>query len=152
MRALLDINVLIALLDAGHLMHRPAMKWLERETKSGWASCPITENGVIRIMSQPNYPNTRPAAQIAERLAEACRSPEHAFWADDASLVTDGILDWKRLLGHRRHGCLSVGNGGSSSRAIRDLRSADPPGHRDAGRPETPLRHSLRFLRRSFRP
>lgn len=102
MRALLDVNVLIALLDAGHLMHRPAMAWLEREIQYGWASCPITENGVVRIMSQPGYPNTRPAAQIAERLAEACHSPAHAFWADDTSLIADGILDWRRVLGHRQ--------------------------------------------------
>lgn len=53
MRALLDVNVLIALLDAGHVMHDQAMSWLEREIRHGWASCPIVENGVVRIMSQP---------------------------------------------------------------------------------------------------
>jgi predicted nucleic acid-binding protein len=50
-RALLDINVLIALLDLDHAHHRSARKWLEREVASGWASCPLTENGCVRIMS-----------------------------------------------------------------------------------------------------
>ena len=54
--ALLDINVLIALLDQGHLLHRPATPWLEGQLEHGWATCPITENGVVRIMAQPAYP------------------------------------------------------------------------------------------------
>ncbi len=67
MRALLDVNVLIALLDAGHAMHAAAMAWLERELPHGWASCPITQNGVVRIMAQPSYPTSRPARLVAER-------------------------------------------------------------------------------------
>ena len=51
--ALLDINVVIALLDQGHVLHRAATRWLEREIQHGWATCPITENGVVRIMAQP---------------------------------------------------------------------------------------------------
>ncbi len=50
-RALLDINVVIALLDQGHVLHHPAVRWLERELEHGWASCPITQNGVVRIMA-----------------------------------------------------------------------------------------------------
>lgn len=102
MRSLLDVNVLIALLDSGHLMHRAAMSWLEREIGSGWASCPITENGVIRIMSQSGYPNSRTPVEVADRLAEACSSPDHAFWPEDISLFSDRILDWGRILGHRQ--------------------------------------------------
>ena len=68
MRALLDVNVRIALLDAGHLHHRLATDWLAAHLDKGWASCPLTQNGCIRIFSQPAYPNTVPAAQVAERL------------------------------------------------------------------------------------
>jgi predicted nucleic acid-binding protein len=71
-RALLDINVLVALLDQGHVLHQAATGWLAREQEHGWATCPITENGVVRIMAQPAYPNSQPAAQVASRLAEAC--------------------------------------------------------------------------------
>ena len=102
MRALLDVNVLIALLDSAHIMHRAAVSWLQDEISHGWASCPIAENGVIRIMSQPGYPNTQPAAQVARRLAEACATEDHRFWPHDFSLLSDGVVDWARLLGHRQ--------------------------------------------------
>lgn len=102
MRALLDVNVLIALLDEGHIHHAVAMSWLEREIRHGWASCPITQNGCIRIMSQPAYPGAMPAAQIASRLMEAAASPEHEFWPADVNLLGAGVFDWSRVLGHRQ--------------------------------------------------
>ena len=102
MRALLDVNVLIALLDAGHIHHTLATSWLESEIRHGWASCPITQNGCVRIMSQPSYPGALPAAQIAERLTEASASPEHTFWPASISLLGDGLFDWSCVLGHRQ--------------------------------------------------
>jgi toxin-antitoxin system PIN domain toxin len=101
-RALLDINVVIALLDQGHVLHRAATLWLERELELGWATCPITENGVVRIMAQPAYPNSQPAALVAARLAEACRHPSHAFWPEPISLLQEGLICWERLLGPRQ--------------------------------------------------
>ena len=86
MRALLDINVVIALLDAEQVMHTQATQWLARELDNGWASCPVTQNGVLRILSQPAYPNHRPAAEVAERLAQACSHPSHQFWSDSKPL------------------------------------------------------------------
>ncbi|OIP16272.1 MAG: VapC toxin family PIN domain ribonuclease [Comamonadaceae bacterium CG2_30_57_122] len=102
MRALLDVNVLIALLDAGHAMHLRATEWLAKQSDYGWASCPLTQNGVVRIMSQPSYPTPRPAALVAQRLASACLAPEHNFWSADVSLLAAGLIDWQRLLGHRQ--------------------------------------------------
>lgn len=102
MRALLDVNVLIALLDAGHIHHEMAMSWLEDEIGHGWASCPITQNGCVRVMSQPSYPATLPASQVAERLAEASASADHAFWPADVNLLGDGAVEWRRMLGHRQ--------------------------------------------------
>lgn len=102
MRALLDVNVLIALFDAGHVHHELAMSWLESEIQHGWASCPLTQNGCIRIMSQPNYPAALPARQIAERLAEAAASADHLFWPADVSLLENGVVEWEQLLGHRQ--------------------------------------------------
>ncbi len=102
MRALLDVNVLIALLDASHLHHVRATAWLEANLSQGWASCPITQNGCIRILSQPAYPNTQPPAAVALRLAEAAAQPEHVFWPDDVSLLTPGVLDWTRILSPRQ--------------------------------------------------
>lgn len=103
MRALLDVNVLIALLDAGHIHHALAMTWLEREVHHGWASCPITQNGCIRIMSQPSYPGAPlSAGEVAKRLTEASLSPEHEFWPANISLLDASRFDWTRILGHRQ--------------------------------------------------
>ena len=102
MRSLLDINLIIALLDSAHVFHGSAQTWLEKEIQNGWATCPITENGVIRIMSQNAYPNSQPPSKIAERLAEACQHPTHEFWPETISLVKDGVIRWQYLLGPRQ--------------------------------------------------
>ena len=101
MRALLDVNVLIALLDSGHIHHRRVTDWLADNIDEGWASTPITQNGCIRILSQPRYPNSVPAAQVAARLAEAVQHPSHAFWPDSISLLHPGNFSWDRVLTSR---------------------------------------------------
>jgi hypothetical protein len=101
MRALLDVNVLIALLDGSHIHHSLVTSWLAHNIEAGWASCPITQNGCIRIFSQPGYPNTVPAARIANRLAEAALHPSHEFWPDSVSLLQPGCLIWDKVLSSR---------------------------------------------------
>lgn len=102
MRALLDVNVLIALLDGSHLHHGLVTDWLASHIDEGWASSPITQNGCIRILSQPGYPNPVPAAEVAKRLAEAAQHPSHAFWTDSISLLQPGYLMWERILSSRQ--------------------------------------------------
>lgn len=102
MRALLDVKVLIALLDAAHVHHALARDWLGDNIAAGWASCPITQNGCIRILSQPAYPGAEPPAAVAARLAEAAATPWHEFWPDDLSLLDRKILDWRRVLASRQ--------------------------------------------------
>lgn len=102
MRALLDVNVLIALLDSDHLHHGRAMAWLDDNIGGGWASCPLTQNGCIRIMSQPGYPNAVPPAAIAQRLKEATGTEHHAFWPDAVSLLDGERTDWMAVLGSRQ--------------------------------------------------
>ena len=101
MRALLDVNVLIALLDANHVHHARSTSWLDSHVGQGWASCPLTQNGCVRILSQPNYPNAVPAAQVAERLYEATQADAHAFWPDSISVLTPDTINWPRLLSAR---------------------------------------------------
>lgn len=117
MRALLDVNVLIALLDEGHVHHAIAMAWLRDNITQGWASCPLTQNGCVRIMSQPAYPNTRPPAEVAARLREATQSPLHAFWPDELSLLDTTQFNWNELFNPRQLTdayllALAVRNGG----------------------------------------
>ncbi len=102
MRALLDVNVLIALLDQGHIHHAAARAWLGANIAHGWASCPITQNGCIRIMSQPAYPGAVAPAEVAARLRTAAATPHHAFWPDDTSLLADDVLRWSSILGSRQ--------------------------------------------------
>ncbi len=101
MRALLDVNVLIALLDANHVHHACSTRWLDSNVSQGWASCPLTQNGCVRILSQPNYPNTVPAAEVAARLYDATQGAAHAFWPDSISVLTPDAIDWSRLLSAR---------------------------------------------------
>ncbi len=101
MRALLDVDVLVALLDGGHLHHRVAMDWLAAHARAGWASCPLTQNGCLRILSLPTYPNPQPPARVAERLAAATADRSHAFWPDSLSLLEPERLHWERVLSTR---------------------------------------------------
>lgn len=102
MRALLDVNVLIALLDAGHVHHVAAHAWLAANVASGWASCPLTQNGCIRILSQPSYPGSLPAAAVAERLAAATAARWHEFWPDSLDPVGSDLIDWGAILKPRQ--------------------------------------------------
>ena len=102
MRALLDVNVLIALLDQDHSMHEQARGWLAANARRGWASCPITQNGCVRVMSHPAYPNGLPVGAIMERLEEATGSAYHEFWADDVSLLDTRVADRTRIHGPRQ--------------------------------------------------
>jgi toxin-antitoxin system PIN domain toxin len=102
MRALLDINILIALLDLDHVHHRRARMWFEARTAQGWASCPLTQNGCVRIMSQSGYPNPVPIAEVMLRLKQAARAPEHEFWPDDISLLDEKVADRNRIHGARQ--------------------------------------------------
>jgi toxin-antitoxin system PIN domain toxin len=102
MRALLDVNVLIALLDSDHVHHLAAHAWLSAHVDAGWASCPLTQNGCIRVMSQPAYPGSLPAGAVAERLRAAMSTRWHAFWPDSISLVDGTTVDWDGVLGSRQ--------------------------------------------------
>jgi uncharacterized protein len=101
-RALLDVNVLIALLDSDHASHGVAMSWFARHGGVGWASCPITQNGCIRIMSNSSYPNALPVSTVMTRLAEACREDVHEFWPDRVSLLDPQVIDSTRIHGPRQ--------------------------------------------------
>jgi toxin-antitoxin system PIN domain toxin len=101
-RALFDVNVLIALLDADHIGHNAATSWFATHIEHGWASCPITENGTARIMATTGYPNPLPLAAILQRLAIAKATEHHRFWPDDVSLTDGEIFNHAELLGPKQ--------------------------------------------------
>lgn len=98
-RFLLDVNVLIALIDPAHVQHDRAHSWFAARGHKAWATCPLTENGVLRIVGHPRYPNSpgSPAA-VAELMLSFRKLPGHAFWADNISLLDSGPLHSARLL------------------------------------------------------
>ena len=99
MTFLLDVNVLIALIDPGHVHHDDAHDWFALEGAASWATCPITENGVIRILGHPRYPNSPGSPAAVVEIVTALRAlPGHAFWADDLSLVASHDVDPTRIL------------------------------------------------------
>lgn len=102
-RTLLDVNVLIALLDDAHVFSRRANEWLDAAPRR-IATCPIVENGVIRIMSAPAYSATHRASpeQVADGLKALAEGLDHAFWADEVSVLDESLIDFSRLHGHRQ--------------------------------------------------
>ena len=96
---LLDVNVLIALSDPAHVQHEMAHDWFAQHGQPAWATCPITQNGLLRIVGHVRYPNSpgTPAA-VANTLASLCALPGHVFWPDDISLMDKRYIDPSRLL------------------------------------------------------
>ena len=93
MTALLDVNMLIALLDAAQIHHVRAKSWLMSQPDPGWASCPITQNGFIRIISHSAYPGSISTIQASSLHGNASRSPRHRFWPDDVSLLDSSLIN-----------------------------------------------------------
>lgn len=87
MIALLDINVLIARADPAHTFHQRAVTWMASLTNATIATCPLTENGFMRIYGNPAYPGGPGTPAGAAQLMAAIRNlPQHVFLSDDISL------------------------------------------------------------------
>ena len=101
--ALLDVNLLIALFDPDHANHEAAHSWFARNRAHGWATCPITENAVVRILSNPGYKGAeRRPAQIALQLDAFKKSGHHVFWPDQVSLIDRKIFRLEAIAGHQQ--------------------------------------------------
>ncbi|MGH3647362.1 MAG: TA system VapC family ribonuclease toxin [Micromonosporaceae bacterium] len=101
-RALLDVNVLLALLDIDHVDHERARGWINTEISHGWASCAITQNGFVRIISQPRYPSPVSPSEAMGRLAHATDTEHHEFWPCAVSVLDEGVVDRSRIHGPRQ--------------------------------------------------
>jgi len=137
---LLDVNVLIALLDPDHIQHSTAHDWFAKVGSLDWATCPIVENGAVRILGNPKYPfaagqsSPTTVASILRGLREASG---HRFWPDDVSIFDDRFFALELLL-HSRHItdsyllALAVKNGGRFATFDRRLRTEVVRGGQDA--------------------
>jgi toxin-antitoxin system PIN domain toxin len=102
MRALLDVNVLLALLDRDHVDHERARDWIAEEIDHGWSSCAITQNGFVRIISQSRYPSPVSPHHAIDLLGRATRTRHHEFWSCAVSLLDDGSIDSSRVHSSRQ--------------------------------------------------
>jgi toxin-antitoxin system PIN domain toxin len=96
---LLDVHVVLALLDPQHVFHDAAHAWAARERDGWWYTCPLVQHGVLRVASQPRYPNSLGTVEAVRRvLARFTASARHRFLADDVSLLdADRVADPTRL-------------------------------------------------------
>jgi toxin-antitoxin system PIN domain toxin len=96
---LLDVNVLIALIDPAHVAHDDAHGWFVATGHLSWATCPLTENGVIRILGNPKYPNSPGSpARVAPIIRSLRALPGHQFWPDVLSMVDCTAIDTEKVL------------------------------------------------------
>ena len=98
---LLDVNVLIALGDAHHVHHERGRTWFLSSSCDAWATCPITENGLVRILGHPSYPDFAGGPDGARQILSSLTSaPGHQFWPDDLSLRDRGTFTRLPNSGH----------------------------------------------------
>lgn len=98
---LLDVNVLIALVDPAHIQHEQAHAWFLRKGKKSFATCPLTENGLLRIIGHPKYPNSPgPPNTVVPALAAIRTLAGHKFWADKISIADESHFSNSLLLNH----------------------------------------------------
>ena len=99
MTFLLDVNVLIALIDPGHVAHDDAHEWFGCTGAAAWAGCPITENGLLRIVGNPKYPNSPGSPAVVAKILQELRSlPGYRLWSDDLSLISADGVDPAKIL------------------------------------------------------
>lgn len=100
---LLDTNLLIALLWPSHEHHERAVKWFARHRARGWATCPMTQAGFVRIVSNPAF--SRDAVQPREAiqvLVANTAAGDHTFWPDELPFSEAAAFAGPRLAGHQQ--------------------------------------------------
>jgi toxin-antitoxin system PIN domain toxin len=102
---LLDVNALIALLDSDHVHHETMHHWFSGHAREGWATCPITENGVVRVLSQPAYPSGQRGPAEVIRILHRLKTSHHKFhqfWPDEVSITDESLFRAAYIVGSRQ--------------------------------------------------
>ena len=102
MTRLFDVSVLIAIVDPEHSFHRSIHRWLQSHVGTTWASCPLTENGFVRILSQPSFSaGKRTPGEAITLLRSVKETPAwpHVFWADEYSITEPSSITGDRIGG-----------------------------------------------------
>jgi hypothetical protein len=99
LRALLAVSVLLPLFDARHTHHSAARNWRALHRDKGWASCPLTQNGFVRIISKPGYARPIDLRTALSVLRDQAEQTDHEFWPDGLSITDAGVFDHDFILG-----------------------------------------------------
>ena len=84
---LLDANVLIALAWPDHSAHERAGRWFAGHAKQGWATCPITQAALVRVLSNPAFSERAlTPTQALQVLSGNIELRGHEFWNDSINL------------------------------------------------------------------
>ena len=103
MIALLDVNVLVALAWPNHVFHAPVRNWFRAQQSSGWATCPTTENGFIRVSSNTKIiPEAKSPLESAIFLKNLISLPGHVFWPEETSILNDRWITLQKIHTHRQ--------------------------------------------------
>jgi toxin-antitoxin system PIN domain toxin len=101
--SLLDVNVLIASVDEGHVAYKTVHAWLRESAERHWATCPLTQAGFVRIISNRRFHEQAvTVAEAFELLAAITQRPGHRFWPIDITLAEAVQPLQERLFGHRQ--------------------------------------------------
>lgn len=100
---LLDVNVLVALAWPNHIHHERALAWFRDNQEAGWATCPVTEAGFVRVSSHRSaIPEAKSPQEAIHLLGRMVALPHHHFWRDDVSLARTDEVPRERIAGHRQ--------------------------------------------------
>lgn len=103
MIVLLDVNALVALAWPNHVHHAAATTWFRANRAHGWATCPVTESGFVRVSANRRViPTARTVTEAVDVLRALRLQPGHTFWSDDVSLVDATEIDPADLAGYRQ--------------------------------------------------
>jgi len=101
--SLLDVNALIAAAWPTHTAHEKVQAWFASHAHAGWATCPLTELGFVRILSNPAFsPHALTPREAATLLQANVKHPAHHFWADDLPFSSSAQTYLDRLTGHQQ--------------------------------------------------
>lgn len=101
--SLLDVNVLVALFFPDHIHHDVAHDWFADHRHEGWATCPLTENGLIRVAcQQPSDDSVVRPADVIVNLTRFCRDKLHRSWTASVSLADATLFAPQFIGGHRQ--------------------------------------------------
>jgi uncharacterized protein len=91
--------MLLALFDDNHVYHRLAENWWDEHRTDGWASCPTTQNGFLRVISKPIYKHPIKLADALLLLRSQIELSDHELWPESLSLLDASVFNHGYILG-----------------------------------------------------